>query len=88
LTVSIKHFTFTTCLFSDIDQIKDGMAEKVSITLQYLSLCISGLVVAFVYSWKLALVTLSVSPLLMISNGIMMKVGEIDDILGMPARCL
>ena len=61
--------------YSDVDKVKNGMAEKVSTTLQYVSMALSGLIVGLVYSWKVALVTLSVSPLLILATALMLKVG-------------
>uniref|UniRef100_H2ZPW4 Bile salt export pump n=1 Tax=Ciona savignyi TaxID=51511 RepID=H2ZPW4_CIOSA len=49
---------------SDVKKIKDGMAEKVSMVLQYTSMSLTGIIVGLIYAWKLALVTLSVAPLL------------------------
>jgi len=59
------------------------MAEKVALMIQYSSLTIFGLVIALIYSWKLALVTLSLAPLIVLSAGLMMLVSTImfqDDI--------
>ena len=57
-----------------MDKVKNGMAEKVATTMQYMSMAISGLIVGLVFSWKVALVTLSVSPLLILSTALMLKV--------------
>jgi len=45
--------------------------------IQNLSMTIAGLTFAFLYSWKLALVALSVAPLIIISTGLVMVVSKI-----------
>lgn len=65
---------FKLIFISDVSKIKDGMAEKMSTTIQYTSMAIAGIVVGLSYSWKVALVTLSISPLLIISTVLMLKV--------------
>nr|CAB3219614.1 multidrug resistance protein 1-like [Phallusia mammillata] len=59
-------------LSSDIKKIRDGLAEKVSMVVQYLSMTLSGLIIGFVYAWSLALVTLAVAPLLGLASGLWM----------------
>jgi len=63
--------------FSDIKTIHDGMAEKVSMVIQYLSMTIGGLIIGFLYAWKLALVTLAVAPVIGIASGLVMVVSTI-----------
>uniref|UniRef100_H2ZPT3 Bile salt export pump n=1 Tax=Ciona savignyi TaxID=51511 RepID=H2ZPT3_CIOSA len=58
-------------LSNDVKKIKDGMAEKVSMVLQYTSMSLTGIIVGLFYAWKLALVTLSVSPLLGVASTLM-----------------
>uniref|UniRef100_F6S2T0 Bile salt export pump n=1 Tax=Ciona intestinalis TaxID=7719 RepID=F6S2T0_CIOIN len=58
-------------LSADVKKIKDGIDEKVSLTTQYLSMGLSGLIIGIVYAWKLALVSLAVSPLLGVSSTLM-----------------
>jgi len=53
------------------------MADKVALMIQYASMTIFGLVIALIYSWKLALVTLSLAPLIVLSAGLMMLVSTI-----------
>jgi len=66
--------------FSDIKVIRDGMADKVSVVLQYLSMTIAGLIIALVYAWRLALVTLAIAPLIGISTGLIVVVSIITKI--------
>uniref|UniRef100_H2ZPB9 Bile salt export pump n=1 Tax=Ciona savignyi TaxID=51511 RepID=H2ZPB9_CIOSA len=61
-------------LSNDVSKIKDGMAQKVSMVIQYGSMSLTGIIVGFCYTWKLALVTLAVAPLLGIASGLMFTV--------------
>ncbi|KAL2307451.1 hypothetical protein Nmel_000417 [Mimus melanotis] len=56
--------TLNTRLTDDINAIREGIGDKISIFLQFFSTFVSGLIIGFIYGWKLALVVLSVSPLL------------------------
>uniref|UniRef100_A0A8C3XY64 ATP-binding cassette sub-family B member 5 n=1 Tax=Catharus ustulatus TaxID=91951 RepID=A0A8C3XY64_CATUS len=56
--------TLNTRLTDDINTIREGIGDKISIFLQFFSTFVSGLIIGFIYGWKLALVVLSVSPLL------------------------
>ncbi|NXN78765.1 MDR1 protein, partial [Bombycilla garrulus] len=62
--------TLNTRLTDDINTIREGIGDKISIFLQFFSTFVSGLIVGFIYGWKLALVVMSVSPLLAASAGI------------------
>ena len=59
---------------SDVDQIENGIGEKLALFFQYLTVFIAGYIVGFVYGWELTLVILSVSPLLILSGVLMSKV--------------
>ena len=54
--------------FSDINKVAEGMGEKISSLIQYLSMGVSGVVIGIVYAWKMGLVTLSVAPLLGVAS--------------------
>ncbi|NWV27208.1 MDR1 protein, partial [Origma solitaria] len=56
--------TLNTRLTDDINTIREGMGDKISIFLQFFSTFVSGVIIGFIYGWKLTLVVLSVSPLL------------------------
>jgi len=60
--------------FSDIQKIQDGISDKVSVSFQMVCRAVAGLIIGFVYGWKLALVILAVSPLLGASAVVMFKV--------------
>ncbi|NXA74523.1 MDR1 protein, partial [Thryothorus ludovicianus] len=62
--------TLSTRLTDDINTIREGIGDKISIFLQFFSTFVSGLIIGFIYGWKLALVVLSVSPLLAASAAV------------------
>uniref|UniRef100_A0A8C9NL63 ABC-type xenobiotic transporter n=1 Tax=Serinus canaria TaxID=9135 RepID=A0A8C9NL63_SERCA len=59
-----------TRLTDDINTIREGIGDKISIFLQFFSTFVSGLIIGFIYGWKLTLVVLSVSPLLAASAAV------------------
>ncbi|NXR72816.1 MDR1 protein, partial [Pycnonotus jocosus] len=62
--------TLNTRLTDDINTIREGIGDKISIFLQFFSTFVAGLIVGFIYGWKLTLVVLSVSPLLAASAAV------------------
>lgn len=58
---------------NDISKIHDGIGDKVGMFLQWFCAFLAGVVIGFIYSWRLTLVILSVSPLLAGSAFIMNK---------------
>ncbi|XP_061441927.1 ATP-binding cassette sub-family B member 5 [Rhineura floridana] len=62
--------TLNTRLTDDINTIHDGIGDKISILVQFFTTFVAGIVIGFVYGWKLTLVILSVSPLLAVSGGL------------------
>ena len=56
-----------TRLADDIKKIADGMGDKVGVTAQSVARFIAGLSIAFIYGWKLALVIMSIFPILIVS---------------------
>ena len=56
-----------TRLADDIKKISDGMGDKIGITVQSVARFVAGLTIAFIYGWKLALVIMSIFPVLIIS---------------------
>ena len=63
--------TLATRITSDAQLIQAGIGENLGQMIMFITLFISGLVLAFVRGWKLALVLLAVLPLLMIAGGFM-----------------
>ncbi|XP_017679387.1 PREDICTED: ATP-binding cassette sub-family B member 5 isoform X2 [Lepidothrix coronata] len=59
-----------TRLTEDINTIHEGIGDKISIFLQFFSTFLAGIIIGFIYGWKLTLVILAVSPLLAASAGI------------------
>ncbi|KAJ8354419.1 hypothetical protein SKAU_G00219860 [Synaphobranchus kaupii] len=51
-------------LTDDLNTISDGLGDKISIIVQLFCTTFSGIIIGFIYGWKLTLVILSVCPLL------------------------
>ncbi|KAL2911614.1 hypothetical protein HK105_208915 [Polyrhizophydium stewartii] len=60
-----------TRITTDTLLIQDGIGEKVPLAFNQVATFISGFVIAFIKSWRLTLVLLSVVPLIIISAGVM-----------------
>jgi len=65
-----------TRLADDVNKITDGMNDKVALVIMNLSRALGGLVIGFVYSWKVALVILACSPLIGVLSAILFKLIE------------
>ncbi|XP_063817690.1 ATP-dependent translocase ABCB1-like isoform X2 [Pseudophryne corroboree] len=65
--------TLNTRLTEDINTIHEGLGDKISIFIQFLSTFIAGIIIGFVNGWKLTLVILSVSPILGVSAALWTK---------------
>ncbi|CAF1368488.1 unnamed protein product [Adineta ricciae] len=57
----------TTRLSDDIDKVQKGIGEKLGVLINSVSIFLSSCIIAFIKSWKLALVLLSITPVLVIS---------------------
>ena len=55
----------------DVNKIREGIGDKIAGFLMWSSTCISGIIIGLVYGWKLALVTIALSPLLIVCGGVM-----------------
>ncbi|CAF1235179.1 unnamed protein product [Rotaria sordida] len=66
-------------LTDDIDKIRGGISDKLGSIIELLSMSISNLIVGLVKGWKLTLVVLATSPLIVITTRILFKV-EFSDI--------
>ncbi|KAL6475849.1 hypothetical protein MHYP_G00143480 [Metynnis hypsauchen] len=64
----------STRLTDDINTINDGLGDKICIFVQYLCRFITGIIIGFIYGWKLTLVILSISPLLAGSAAVWSKI--------------
>ncbi|XP_040218089.1 ATP-dependent translocase ABCB1-like isoform X2 [Rana temporaria] len=65
--------TLNTRLTDDINTIHDGLGDKISIFIQFFSTFLTGIIIGFIYGWKLTLVIMSVSPLLGVSAALWSK---------------
>ncbi|XP_036452536.1 ATP-dependent translocase ABCB1 isoform X2 [Colossoma macropomum] len=63
-----------TRLTDDINTINDGLGDKICIFVQFFCRFITGIIIGFIYGWKLTLVILSVSPLLAGSAAVWSKI--------------
>jgi ATP-binding cassette, subfamily B (MDR/TAP), member 1 len=63
----------TTRVSSDVDLIQAGIGDKVGSAVQFVSSFVAGFLIAFVYSWQLTLVILSVAPLLAVCGVLFAK---------------
>ena len=59
-----KSGELTNRLTDDINKIKDGIGDKFSNALQFVSTFFTGMIIGFIRGWKLTLVILSLSPVL------------------------
>lgn len=66
----------TIKIVDDLDQMRNGMGDKVSQTIQFLSQAVSGFVIGFKFSWALTLAILGGIPFLIIITVIGMKAGS------------
>ncbi|KAG8552277.1 hypothetical protein GDO81_004465 [Engystomops pustulosus] len=65
--------TLNTRLTDDINTIHEGLGDKIAIFVQFFATFLSGIIIGFVNGWKLTLVILSVSPLLIVSTAVWTK---------------
>ena len=59
-----------------MNKIREGIGDKLGSVLHWTSTFISGLTFALVYGWKLALVVIAVSPLLVVCGAFMTRVSS------------
>ena len=55
-------------------KIQNGIGDKVAMVIQSVTMFLAGFTIGFVYSWKLTLVILSLTPALVVTGGITGKV--------------
>jgi len=63
-----------TRITDDINKIEEGIGDKIGAFLQWMSTFVCGFIIAFIHGWKLALVILSVVPVISLLGAVMMKV--------------
>jgi ABC-type multidrug transport system fused ATPase/permease subunit len=54
----------TSRIDDDVGKVQEAIGDKLGNFIQFISMFVAGMIIAFVYGWKLALVILSVTPLL------------------------
>ncbi|NXM71059.1 MDR1 protein, partial [Serilophus lunatus] len=59
-----------TRLTEDINTIHQGIGDKICIFIQFFTTFLEGIIIGFIYGWKLTLVVLSISPLLAVSAAV------------------
>mmetsp|Transcript_9271 Transcript_9271/g.18897 ORF Transcript_9271/g.18897 Transcript_9271/m.18897 type:complete len:1302 (-) Transcript_9271:938-4843(-) len=64
----------TIRVMTDVDLIQGGIGDKMSTFIMYFATFITGIVIGFIYSWKLTLVITAAIPLLMLSGAIFANV--------------
>jgi ABC-type multidrug transport system fused ATPase/permease subunit len=64
----------TSRVASDVNLIQAGIGDKVGSAIQFLSSALVGFIIAFIYSWKLTLVILSVTPILALCGAVFAQV--------------
>ena len=60
--------------FSDIDKIHTGIGDRLSVFIQWTTSFVGGVVVGFVYEWRLTLVMLGATPFMAISAAFYVRV--------------
>ncbi|PWN22410.1 putative Leptomycin B resistance protein pmd1 [Microstroma glucosiphilum] len=63
--------TITTRLQSDTHLIQEGISDKVPMSVMFVSTFVTGFVVAYIKSWKLALALTSIVPCIIIAGAVM-----------------
>ena len=75
-------FEFSTKVQAQLEQVEQGIGDKLGNIFMSISQCVTGFVIAFITSWKLTLVMLSIAPLILgtvcfmlvaLKNGIIMS---------------
>ncbi len=59
-----------TSVINDVQEIEDGVGDKLATATQHVTTFVVGIVVSLVYGWKLALVILAVTPILLGSGAV------------------
>ncbi|XP_039305776.1 multidrug resistance protein homolog 49 isoform X2 [Solenopsis invicta] len=65
---------FASRINEDLERMKDGIGEKLSIITYLITSFFASVIISFVYGWKLTLVMLSCAPIIIIATAIVAKV--------------
>ncbi|CAJ0936179.1 unnamed protein product, partial [Mesorhabditis belari] len=65
--------TLATKLFDSMERVREGLGDKMGLMVQFTAQFFGGLAVAMSYDWKLTLIMMSLSPVLIICGGFMAR---------------
>jgi ATP-binding cassette subfamily B (MDR/TAP) protein 1 len=65
--------TLATKLFDNLERIKEGTGDKVALAIQFTAQFFGGFAIAFTYDWKLTLIMMSLSPLMILTGVFLAK---------------
>ena len=57
-----------TRLFDDIKKVSDGIGDKLGLAVQAVAQTIGGIVIGFIYGWKMSLVVLACTPAIAVTG--------------------
>lgn len=77
----INRYYYVIVYFSDITKIQTGIGDKIGSLVQAVSMLLGGFIIGFIYSWKLTLVIIACTPLILIAAFATGKVKEYFKIL-------
>ena len=63
--------------YSDINNVQNGMGDKVATFIHFFVTFLAGYVIGFIKGWKLTLIILSLTPLLAVSATILIVVSNV-----------
>lgn len=69
-----KTATFASKLTEDLDKMQEGIGEKMSISLYFITTFVAAIIMSFLNGWKLTLVVLSCAPIIIVAQSIAAKV--------------
>lgn len=72
----MQNYISIVFLLSDVTKIQNGIGDKVGMVVQSVTMFFTGFIIGFVYSWKLTLVILSLTPALACTAAITGKVSK------------
>lgn len=70
----LKIWIYYYLTFSDLERVREGLGDKVSFMFQFLSQFLAGFAIGFVKGWKLALVMMSLTPVLAMCGAFLARV--------------
>ena len=66
-------YNITLTNFSDLERVREGLGDKLSLFIQMVSAFFAGFIVGFIYNWQMSLVMLLFAPFLALTNSWMGK---------------